>query len=427
MRYRFQVVCSKYHKGRLKIVYDPTGNPSGTAEYNTAYTAIVDISDTSDFSIDVGWGQREPYRESWAPNATNAVMFNTTALTTVTPTAAVGNGTLAVYVVNELTVPNSTINNDIEINVFVSALEDFEVASPDYNFLESLRVTQAGLVTSPQAAEGGMNEESMKEDSAPVLEQSITKMANSIPLSTDPTNLVYFGERIKSMRQLLKRFCRHKYLPGDAGGAKTIKYTSQAFPYYPGYTSSTPINWTVFALTGGSYAYGYMTFMNYLTSAYGGWRGGIRKMIDMSNVVMSTGANASVYITRAPDGTALNWVQGTVDTANTWIPAGYKNTMDNAAGQSTMDGTVTQALSVNPQIAFEIPYARPYRFSPAKRHSVQSSVDPFDTGFEFYTFSNLGVNNRLQPLEHVAGAEDYTCFFYLGPPIFYLETTIPDT
>jgi hypothetical protein len=45
-----------------------------------------------------------------------------------------GNGVIGVYVVNELTTPNSTIDNNIEINVFVSMGDDFEVFVPDDYF-----------------------------------------------------------------------------------------------------------------------------------------------------------------------------------------------------------------------------------------------------------------------------------------------------
>jgi hypothetical protein len=63
MKFRFQVVCSAFHKGRLKIVYDPNyfGAMSGGrfSEYNVNYTEVIDIADTQDFTIEIGNGQ--PY------------------------------------------------------------------------------------------------------------------------------------------------------------------------------------------------------------------------------------------------------------------------------------------------------------------------------------------------------------------------------
>jgi hypothetical protein len=128
LRYRFQIVCSGYHKGRLKIVYDPYGVPqtatvADPAEYNTAYTEIVDIAECNDFTVDVGWGQNTPWRQHLNFPQILGNSFASASGTTPAPalglnsanTIGVGNGTLAVYVVNELTVPNSTVTADIEV------------------------------------------------------------------------------------------------------------------------------------------------------------------------------------------------------------------------------------------------------------------------------------------------------------------------
>jgi hypothetical protein len=63
MEFRFQVVCSNYHKGRLKIVYEPYFFGS-TGEYNVQYVHIVDIADTTDFTVRVGWGNPKPFFEN---------------------------------------------------------------------------------------------------------------------------------------------------------------------------------------------------------------------------------------------------------------------------------------------------------------------------------------------------------------------------
>lgn len=448
LRYRFQVVCSKYHKGRLKIVYDPSGNPSGTAEYNTAYTTVVDISDTSDFSIDVGWGQREPYRESWGVNAPNSVMFDLSPLTYTSPAASVGNGTLAVYVVNELTVPNSTVNNDIEINVFVSACEDFEVASPDLGLIPQLRffppfvdpsTTSPGCSThtrktrmiAPQAEEGGMSEEKLKNDSEPQHTTSKVTMANKVPSTGDPTNLIYFGEKVKSMRQLAKRYSMHRVLPGDSGagnGATRVGFTGSAFPVQVGFNGDVPVNRVNFSVVGGVYLYGFTTFLNYLSSAYGGWRGSIRHLLDTTDYQTGSGGNfLNVQMTRNPDGRSHRWLEGVERDVNTWIPQGLGPEVNSLTSVPPWDGTVMQNTNVNPICQAEYPYQKPYRFAPAKRLSLPSEVDEFDTGYEVYLHGVGSTGwNRSFMYTHVGAGEDFTCFFYLGPPILYLEDSAPE-
>ena len=54
MKFRFQVVSSHFHKGRLRISYDPEFL-ANTDEYNVNYSEIVDISEKTDFTINRKW------------------------------------------------------------------------------------------------------------------------------------------------------------------------------------------------------------------------------------------------------------------------------------------------------------------------------------------------------------------------------------
>jgi len=65
MKFRFQIVASSFHKGRLKIVYDPNYIANNTyltySEYNTNYLKIVDIAEEQDFTVEVGMGQNTSF------------------------------------------------------------------------------------------------------------------------------------------------------------------------------------------------------------------------------------------------------------------------------------------------------------------------------------------------------------------------------
>jgi hypothetical protein len=436
LKYRFQFVCSKYHKGRVKIVYDPTGTPSGgNAEYNTAYTTIVDISDNSDFEIDVGWGQRTTYRRHFVPGvAAQTQMWNTSPLTFTTPAVDIGNGTLSVYVVNELTVPNSTIDNDIEVNVFISAGDDFEVAVPDAFPLEKLRFTAAGTVAAPEAFEiephAGESEE-LVQDSKPSNVSTLNTMAQPITKS-DETNLVHFGESIHSFRQMLKRYQRHSIVAGTAltaGNLVRVAAERKAFPHQVGYTAATPANSrTIFPLTLGNYVYGHMTLLNYVTSAYGGWRGGIRWMADLTRMDNYSGELSNITVTRTPDGFAARdeWADLTFPT---FVPNGQALMVnDRDYFGRTYDGALYQSSAVNPVVLWECPYYKNIRFAPAKRFDNIASGDTFDTGWvlESTMSASARTGKEFIPL-HCAAGEDFNCFFYLGPPIFYYEAIAPSS
>ncbi|APG78607.1 hypothetical protein 2 [Beihai paphia shell virus 2] len=131
MEFRFQIVASQYHKGRLKIVWDPYY--PATNEYVTNYTWILDLAEEKDCTVKIGWGNQLGYCFSDTPGVASPP-HSTTAI--VSPPQGSANGILSVYVVNELTVPNSITDNDIEINVFTKMCDDFEVANPTSEKLE---------------------------------------------------------------------------------------------------------------------------------------------------------------------------------------------------------------------------------------------------------------------------------------------------
>jgi len=165
MRFRFQIVCSTFHKGRIKIVYDP--NWLATNEYNTNYLEVVDISDKTDFTIEVGNGQPTTLLTHHLPGTESVTqMYSTSRYLSQEQ----GNGVLGVYVVNELTTPNSTVNNDIQVNVYVSMGDDFEVFVPDDHFQYFVFKPQSGF--EPQSGEVTPESQNTSEPSAPQQEES---------------------------------------------------------------------------------------------------------------------------------------------------------------------------------------------------------------------------------------------------------------
>lgn len=59
--YDFEVICTKFHKGRIKISWDPVGTAGGTAlPENVVYTTILDIGETNKVSL------RVPFHSAYA-------------------------------------------------------------------------------------------------------------------------------------------------------------------------------------------------------------------------------------------------------------------------------------------------------------------------------------------------------------------------
>lgn len=61
LKYRFQIIGSQYHRGKIGVIYDPRGSGTPTEPYVTNFNTIVDISETRDFTIEINWQQGQPY------------------------------------------------------------------------------------------------------------------------------------------------------------------------------------------------------------------------------------------------------------------------------------------------------------------------------------------------------------------------------
>lgn len=121
MRIRFEVVASAFHRGRLRILYDPLYQT--TAEYNVNYTHTIDLCSENDYTMEIGWAQNLPYIKCDHLNSGNE-SHSTTAFDKRT-----GNGVVSVFVVNSLTSPGEQIQ-PVRVNVYVSMCDDFEVQDP---------------------------------------------------------------------------------------------------------------------------------------------------------------------------------------------------------------------------------------------------------------------------------------------------------
>lgn len=141
IEFRFQVVCSKYHKGRIRLLYDP--NYQASNEYNVNRQIVVDLDSSCDFSMKVGWGQSKPYLPITHIDD-GVIPFSTAPIG-----AAVDNGILSVFVVNELTTPSDD-PNDVEVLVFAKACEDFSVNVPYQDTIERSTI----LTTFPDLGPG---------------------------------------------------------------------------------------------------------------------------------------------------------------------------------------------------------------------------------------------------------------------------------
>jgi hypothetical protein len=413
MEFRFQVVASNFHRGRLKIVYEPHVPPSTTAEYNTNYTHILDIADEKDVKMKIGWGNQYGFaRVSGFPDGTinRPQIWRADGVNVGVIPNENFNGYISVYVVNELTVPNSTANNDIEVNVFVNMCDDFEVASPTSQAIDVLSLYTDAAITAQSGEEEINDLEKTVQASAPMQESNLSKAPTLSP--SDNTMDVYFGEKVTSFRQCLKRYCLHEQITIDAGsGSSILEVERCVLPYYRGYDPNG-----LTSTANGPFNYSHTTLLNWVLPAFTGWRGSVRwKCLNMGR---SDGDAEAGFIRRLeqPYPGPLTLV---TSTATTGIARKLQYV---TKFRSTWDGVAYQSPGLNTVAEAEIPFYRNKRFLYAKRNDqLAFSPDVLnDLGYEYIYRSTVNSSDATDINTYCSVGEDFSCFFFTGCPVVYV-------
>lgn len=411
MKFRFQIVASAFHKGRMKLVYDPSYPLSN--EYNTNYTHVIDLAKERDFTLTVGWGQAQSILDAGVIFGASTPPYQTVPFGSALPQST--NGILSAYVVNDLTVPNSTVNNDIQVNVFVSMGDDFEVFEPYGGTINGLSifpdltvvsqgspplVAQSATSVHPDAAE-------TKEENAPMSADTVAPIADILP--QDATNAVFFGDPITSFRQVLKRYNFHSAMnPGSANKGRLYVHKND-FPWFRGYDP----NGVDRTSTDIPYNYSKFTLLNYLSTAYTARRGGIRwKYFRYGDM----GEDKQFIVARNPFNTDFTrqFINAPdADSDRSFYADFYARTTP-----STLNGAVTTSVTNNPVLEAEMPFYNNVRFSATKLSSV-NDVNFMWTSHEIIADFDETGNSSAGIASYVSTAEDFTLYFFTGAPIMY--------
>lgn len=404
MKYRFQIVASGFHKGRLLLAWDPRAQ-SSIAETNVQYTKIVDLAEERDFTFEVGWGATSTFLN--APVLANVGSYSLSTPYTTPDASATFNGVLTVYVLNELVTPNSTVNNDIQINVFVSGCEDFKVSVPTGQNISGMGPTTSIV---PQA--GTFEEVATENKNAPQNEDAKETFALCQPLVTDADS-VYFGETIVSLRQLMRRYTLWSSLFGVVNAARNVqKLRMPDFPGHRGYSAYGAVTY-VGPGSAGTYNPSNTTIMHWLALAYMAYRGGMRHKVMIGNAA-NTSTNAlivardttpsqypPVYATSAAD----------VSTSQFAFAANRVNDLLPSC-QSGAHIVPTYLQSVQ---EFETPMYTSNRFLSSRNLGNRS--DYAADNFSHTMYMTIAANTVAPSFDiYIAGAEDSTFIGFQGCP-----------
>jgi hypothetical protein len=417
MRYRFQIVCSAYHKGRLRLQWDPYGYSN--QEYNVQHTHIIDIAQDTDFSIDIGWGSE--YGWLYATGMTSPEKFVVRGPYTGTASDLITNGTLTMSVQNILTAPNATAGQEVEINCFCSTCDDFEVAVPDCENISNIVYFSDFTPGSGLEPQSGVEQhgdtEQTEEPSRPELWMTESRKGEKLDI-TDYGTSVYHGETVTSFRSCLKRYCHVGFVPMAGGTASTNvdfhNFYHDSYPPYPG-PIGTDASWTIDLVR--AVNYNINTLFTYLSAAYIARRGGSRwKFIYLPNAPYTAETDCIMTAIGGPKTTSIS--SGTISIATSTL--GNTNANNSQLLPNTWCGAEQTVISQNPTVECEVPYQTQRRFADSRNIGRINS-----TSDRFLHFSLVGRSvGTLPPIivAHHAAAEDFSLHMYIGPPVMFERT-----
>lgn len=398
MRFRFQIVASAYHKGRLRLVWDPLYIQS--LEANIQYSRVVDISTDRDVTIEVDWGQSKHYLPAISALAGSG-SYTVNPIGGPIPEA---NGVLGVYVFNDLATPNSVVNNDIQVNVFVSMV-DHQVAAP---------VDVAGFVNTYGATVQAGEEEAEQMDNGDEPGCGGATSKYTMGSATDDPNefAVYFGERVASFRELLHRYNYYASLLTNNATPTSPALWSLVLPQVP-----IPFGYNSFSLhttSVGAKKFNYVstTMLQYLMPAFACVRGSQRAKFMLG--ANSTGAVTSVSATRV---STQALTLGGVPTPLPITSQSNYGRANLATRSNLLVGGAMTPVGHQPVLEVEFPYQKAVRFDEARIVDVNSTAatSPFAVRYEVDTLLSA-VNTPVTLDIYTSVGEDFQLFWFQGCP-----------
>lgn len=408
IKFRFQIVKSAFHKGRLLIRWDPRATSIGV-NFNTVYSRVIDIAEEDDFEIEVGWGQSVPFLRT-DPLTPNPEPFGTSKL--LFSTSQIWNGMLDVLVLNPLVSPAS--DSDLQINVFVSMGDDFKFGGPTAVHINKLSLfpgTELQPLAPTYSPQSGILP-------GPTNDQTDKPTATSVVAPIAPTGSVvdrqaqvFFGESVVSLRELFRRYV---YYQTDFGVANSTNFQSlvRSLDYgLPKNYGWDPLGPDTYTTGNGSFPATLCmnTPLNFMMPCYAGWRGSLRqKLVFHGGTRIATAFRA---------GFGLPITESILMSANDTINAQILNRRHL---YDSFNGMVGQDTNNNACIEVEIPYYNALRMSPARIPSYDFNNGSERVGVEY--IQNTGNNTpnlRTKVFKSFATGEDFTLFFFVGCPILY--------
>lgn len=290
-----EVVCTKFHKGRLQISWDPLSSTGATQKpANAVYTTILDIGEVNKASIRVPFHSSFEFLRTRDSSALNWSIGGTNAVQDIQD-----NGQMIISVLNPLVSPVSP--QEVHLVVKVRAAENFEFANPRSQLGNGVFAPSPSFFDIQSA------------DTVDIETQMVTfgDVGSKHPNRYD----MNFGERVVSLRTLLRRMSLLDVATvPDSSATRMIGFLKSYTKNLPSFGFDPNGQYLATgAITAASFAFNSMPThpISYISNMYGGYRGGINYTINCTGGQQSNGLE-DARIQRVTDSIMSTYKRGTV-------------------------------------------------------------------------------------------------------------------
>jgi hypothetical protein len=400
--FRFKIICSRFHQGRLRISWDPfAANSTATDTTNVILTKVIDLAESDEVEFRVPYMQAASWSKTFTSNteiiAGNNWNNGTGSLTVYADNC---NGIITVKNLTNLSAPIDS--SYVTLLVFVRAADNFMLANP---------VDLPAQVTQLQMQSGTAAIEDDHMDS------NLFK--------------VNFGDPVLSLRTLMRRTMRHdSFLVKNQTSSTQHSIIRQGRrPLHPGYSSTGYYSAKGVEVPGSSFYFNgvHMTHIAWFAPAFVACRGSVRWHYNVSSAkATATEAVGQIEIVRSQTPvTSANqfdtaiWSSTTPKTLDIWK---YDLIEKGASGLCLTNQRTQTGISV------EMPMNTNYKYIYTKADNalVGTSIDGSDT--DTYAVRILVQSTGAETSElitrYVSAGTDFGLYFFLSVPVVYYNANM---
>lgn len=381
IKFRFEFICSQFHSGRLLVGFVP-GDTSSVPTLQQAQACthtVFDLQEAHEFDLEIPYVASTPFKESvFAASVQNDLHLI---------------GTMFIYVLTSLVSP-SNVSPDIDINMFISGGDDFELAVPyglqtDSNPVDNIYLPPSGTPIVAQGPEINVSRSSNTPQPPTLMKGQSTVKQASVGM---------FGEDFMSLKTVLRRFSPLFDVATPTGTLCPILRVPVT-PYLSDSNSDTDCSFYSSNL------------LNYFSRIFVFWKGSIRYRF-LSPYSQETDGLISHLV---------NKHERLVIADNAHSPAwSFEQLQDTEAIGTAL---AYNQLNYDPSLEIETPWYSPF---------LQNLIDAHDTALDNHLFTNGTLRyTRSLPEETVtypirlrvfqAAGDDFQFNYLIPPPTIYMK------